>query len=107
MPRALRKTVVPKPYAPVTPDPVATGKRAATAIGTRDMLDAMRTDPLPGADVTLKCKARIVDWHSAVAQVSGTLVVAHGARGMSKEAARAVVKQLRDTADDIEGRLLK
>jgi len=111
MPPARRKSAPRLDAPPLPVDPLTTGKRAASAIGTRAMLDAMRSDPLPGstgsgADVSLKHKARIVDWHSAVAQVSGTLVVAHGAKGISAEAARAVVKQLRLTADDMERRLL-
>ncbi len=100
MPRAVRKS-----DAKLPPDPVTTSAPwAASAIGTRAMLDAMRNHD--GADVTLSCKGRVVDWHSAVAQVSGTLVIAHGAKGMSAEAARAVVTQLRLTADDMEEKLL-
>ncbi len=101
MPRAVRKSDA----KPLPVDPVTTGKRAASAIGTRAMLDSMRNHD--GADVTLHCKARIVDWHSAISQISGTLTVAFCKQGLSSEGALAIIKQLHLIADDMNLILFK
>lgn len=100
MPPAIRKT---KPDAPPPPPD---GKRALTA-APRQFQRAMTPAAAPGDDLAQRPQVRgkLIDWHGALAQVSGTLTVACGKQGLSTGAARAAVAQLRWVADDMEREL--
>src|SRR4051812_47390003 len=110
MPTAKRKTqssVVLKPDAKPLPLEPPSGKRTNPAI-TKAQSDAMKQTAAAGDNVIERpgARARLVDWHNAVASVSGTLVVAFCKRGMGRDGAVAAIASLRSIADDMNKYLL-
>ena len=102
MPPARRKTVLATLDAKTL---LPTGKRS-DPVGSVSLQRAMQ-QPASGTDDLAArpgVRARLVDWHGAVAQVSGTLTLAVCKRGLSMEAGTALVAQLRLIADDMERR---
>lgn len=116
MPKAIRKTgsaprsATSEAKTDAKPLPVEDvllkGERVARTIVKRDLLADMKDYAARPDDDVLTNKAKLPDWHHALAQVSGTLVLTY-ARGLNSRAARAMIAQLRIIADDMQGDLFR